>query len=270
MAINGINLDRAFSRPLTAKQVQEFLCLAGFYCRPDGDIGPATRFAIRRFQAEAMGLDSPTGVLDDATADALTARIREVRALVDHVAALGITSVGECAVRMMGILRGLGAREVGGENRGPWVRLFADGAEGDKTQWCAHVSARSVLLWAIAAANLARSAKGMDPVDPNLASLASAWCPSIEAAARKMGRFVSAAEAQANPSKVRRGMMFLVWNGDRSSHVGWTAAVDPENPGAIETEEGNAADQELGGPDRVVRRFRNFKASAIGFVDVDK
>lgn len=264
-----MKLDAAFSDPMTTKQAQEFLCLAGFYCAVDGSMGPATRFALRRFQTEAMGLENATGALDKATAVALSSRIREVQGIVEHVAALGITSVGEAAVRMMEILRSLGAREVGGNNRGPWVRLFSGGKEGDGVQWCAWVSAESVLLWAIAAANLARSAAGMEPVDPDLAGLASAWCPSIETAARKLGRFVSAADAAAHPGDIRRGMMFLVQRGGRSAHVGWTSAVDPQNPGAFETAEGNAADQELGGPDRVVRRFRNFKTTPIGFVDVD-
>jgi hypothetical protein len=113
----------------SVKRLQEWLTLSGFGTAIDDDFGPATLEALRRFQVR-QGHEA-NGVLSEADWAILTAPLRSacaapgqeqflprLRALIQHHAKL----------------RG---REVGGENSGPWVRLYMRGRDGADQLWCA-------------------------------------------------------------------------------------------------------------------------------------
>lgn len=114
------------------KRVQEWLGLNGFYTVIDGIYGPATRQALANFQA-AKNLP-PDGQLTKITLMELIAPL--IKALTP------IDPTGYFTIRDMVILcaqQHLSAhpREIGGQNKGPWVRLYMQGKEGVQWPWCA-------------------------------------------------------------------------------------------------------------------------------------
>jgi len=117
------------NRNQAVKRLQEWFTLCGFGTGIDGDFGPATREALRRFQAKQDHQD--TGVLTEADWAVLIAGLR--RACVAPTQ-LGFLPRLRALARQHAGLRG---REVGGENSGPWVRLYMRGLEGKAQLWCA-------------------------------------------------------------------------------------------------------------------------------------
>lgn len=114
------------------KRVQEWLKINGFATGIDSDFGPATEKCVKRFQ-ESKGLP-PTGVVDRATWDLLVAPLKQALAPIefppDTKLADAVLRVAEQHLKQHPI-------EVGGDNRGPWVRIYVDGNEGSAWRWCA-------------------------------------------------------------------------------------------------------------------------------------
>lgn len=129
--------DLAFQGPLRAnatgqsvRLVQGWLSLHGFQVVVDGGFGPATAQALRAFQAE-RGLPT-SGNVDEATHAALVAPMAAALTPIPRKKTLGdlVLAYANQHLRQR-------PREVGGQNRGPWVRLYTDGQEGVKFPWCA-------------------------------------------------------------------------------------------------------------------------------------
>lgn len=114
-----------------ARLAQEWLSLGGARTAIDGDFGPATTAAVRLYQ-ERSGLPI-TGIVDHATFERLVAPM--VAALQTLAVPPGAT-LGAMTVAYARQHLAQGPREVGGENMGPWVRLYMDGNEGKEWLWC--------------------------------------------------------------------------------------------------------------------------------------
>ncbi|MEE9442194.1 MAG: peptidoglycan-binding domain-containing protein [candidate division Zixibacteria bacterium] len=113
------------------KMAQEWLNLHGIELVIDGKYGANTRRAIIRFQ-HARGIKE-SGLVDADTFNRLTLPIRRAIAMQslnndspNHI----IVSYAEQHLREC-------PHEIGGQNRGPWVRLFMKGNEGRQWSWCA-------------------------------------------------------------------------------------------------------------------------------------
>jgi Putative peptidoglycan binding domain len=115
-----------------ARLVQEWLGLNGVNVAIDGSFGPATSTAVRLFQQRA-GLTA-TGVVDRATFERLVTPM--VAALQPIVPPPGAT-LGSLAVLYARQHLAQNPREIGGQNMGPWVRLYMDGNQGVAWPWCA-------------------------------------------------------------------------------------------------------------------------------------
>jgi lysozyme family protein/peptidoglycan hydrolase-like protein with peptidoglycan-binding domain len=125
--------ERALMIGSTGKQVrlvQEWLSLQRQQVAVDGEFGPATQKAVKAFQT-GHGLRQ-TGAVDAATWAALTAPMSAALTPVLRRMALGMTVVSYATQHLK-----QHAREVGGQNRGPWVRVYTDGKEGNPYPWCA-------------------------------------------------------------------------------------------------------------------------------------
>jgi hypothetical protein len=116
--------------------------------------------------------------------------------------------------------------EVGGQNRGPWVRLYTGGHDGDHWAWC---SGFVCFLMHQAADTLG--------VDAPIAGSVS--CDTVVAQARQVGRFRS--EADARRLGVPPGSIFLV----RRTSTDWThdGLVVHAGAATFDTIEGNTNDQ---------------------------
>ncbi len=121
-------------RPAKGKPVsfvQECLGLAGFGTAIDGEFGAGTESAVQLFQKKARLTVS--GVVDEETWNALVAPLRAVLAPI----AAGSRSLNSLTVAYAQQHLKQHPVEIGGENQGPWVRLYMDDNEGAAWPWCA-------------------------------------------------------------------------------------------------------------------------------------
>ncbi|MEZ5401527.1 MAG: peptidoglycan-binding protein [Bryobacteraceae bacterium] len=118
-------------RNKSVRLAQEWLTYHGFATGVDGDFGAGTEFSVTSFQKK-KGL-AVTGVVDAPTQEALLAPMDAVQAPI----AAGSKTLPE--VYLAYARQHLRAHpiEIGGANRGPWVRLYMNGRDGAEWLWCA-------------------------------------------------------------------------------------------------------------------------------------
>ena len=177
------------ARGLKARRVQEWLGLQGESVDVDGDFGTATETAVRRFQArEGVPV---TGLVDEPTFVRLTAPMRNaLRPIPANGRRLGQLVVAYAQQHMA-----QSPREIGGDNMGPWVRLY-NGADGPEQKWCAGFVSTILRL---ACATMSTSL----PITPSVS------CDELAGSAKRNGRFLAEKDVAANGG-VAAGMLFLV------------------------------------------------------------
>ncbi len=116
----------------SVRRVQEWLNIHGFVTPIDGGFGDSTAEQLAKFQRDRSR--EPSGELDEETWALLTAPMRRALASIDHG---GSSSLEEAVVRTAMQHINEAPVEVGGNNGGPWVRLYMKGAEGSDQKWCA-------------------------------------------------------------------------------------------------------------------------------------
>lgn len=132
--MGDLELDRNYrlgGRGRTVKVIQEWLCLHGLHVAIDGAFGPATDRGVREFQKK-NGL-RPDGIVGNRTFMAL---IRPMTRALAPIAP-GSRSLGRMVAAYAEQHLKQSPIEIGGQNRGPWVRLYMDGHEGPEWPWCA-------------------------------------------------------------------------------------------------------------------------------------
>lgn len=199
-----------------AKRIQEWLFLHGHQVDVDGDFGGVTESALKDFQ-DAQTLPQ-TGVLDEATHNHLIAPM--LRAL-----SLSIDTrmkMGEAVAEIARIHLLEHPREVGGDNKGPWVRLYMEGHEGKSWFWCAGF-----------VTFLMKQACDLLGRNPPIGGSVS--CDTLAAQAKSAGLFLKEGEATPVP-----GSVFLV----RRTSTDWThtGLVTEARTDLFSTIEGNTND----------------------------
>lgn len=216
----------------------------------DGDFGPATQRAVSNFQRSTAGPVTPAtlGDVDRPTWAALTAPL---------VSASEIPARATFGDTVMGLAdRHLArqAREVGGDNCGPWARHYC---RGQSVAWCQGFAST---IWADAARLL-----GREP--PLNLLLEGIWClfvPRMVPEARARGRFLDGCElAAAGAARITRGSMFFLRGGAYGyTHVGLVDAIHAD--GTMTTVEGNTNDDDSANGYEVARRVRRIASSDFG------
>jgi hypothetical protein len=219
-----------------AKRVQEWLNLHGHGLDIDSDFGAISERGVKRFQTEK---NLPvTGIVDKATHAALIEPMLTVlkkkpgtpTTLEDTILAYAETHLK------------VHPREIGGQNRGPWVRLYMSGKEGDPWAWCAGFV--TFLL------NQACETLGTD-----LPIKGSVSCDLISAQGKQAGLFL--AEKDATHQTVKPGSIFLVRRtSDDWTHTG--LVTDADDVG-FDTIEGNTNDEGVREGFEVCKRTRGYK-----------
>lgn len=147
------------------KLVQEWLCLHDFRVGIDGDFGPATDKALRMFQeSENIVID---GVVGPYTWHRLVSPMMKALTPIEpqgmNLTKL-IVAYAEQHLRAH-------PREVGGQNQGPWVRLYCRGRDGTPWAWCCGfvyfiyqqacetIGVKTTLDYTLSCDNLAQQAK---------------------------------------------------------------------------------------------------------------
>lgn len=229
---------------MAVRRVQEWLDLHGFGLAIDGDFGPATQLQVRRLQSHAGITD--TGVVDDETFDALVRPMTQaLRQRLDRSVAVGTAVVDYAQAHLAAH-----PREVGGANRGPWVRLYMRGQDGPDLAWCA-----GFVTFA-----LAQAAESLRVAMPIAGSFS---CDALAAQARDTGRFVP--EDSVGAASLTPGSLFLV----RRTATDWThtGIVIQAYGDAFDTIEGNTNDEGSRDGFEVCARSRGYENKDFIVVD---
>lgn len=213
--------DQQLQRPLQrgdkqgqVKLIQEWLSLHGEHVAIDGDFGSATEAAVKAFQAK-----SGVGVTGGVDADTFGRLVAPMMAALAAIPANG-RSLGELVVAYARQHLAQHPLEIGGQNRGPWVRLYMHGNEGQGYPWCAGFACFCLK-------QACDTLKEALPITPSFS------CDSLADSAKKKDKFVS--RDKAGP-----GSFFLV----RNTPTDWThtGIVVSASGDTFKTIEGNTND----------------------------
>lgn len=219
----------------SVKLAQEWLCYHGCSTAIDGVFGAATEAAVKAFQ---LGRSlTPSGVVDSTTQAALLAPIAAVRNpivpssqdLRDLTVAYARQHLKEHPI------------EIGGQNRGPWVRLYMSGNEGPQWPWCAGFA-----TWV-----LRQTCRTLGAAMPHPYAFGCDYLAGVAQANQRFFRPQTAADLDA----VKPGFLFLVRKaGNRWEHIGIVEAIAGE---VLTTIEGNTNDSGSAEGCEVCRRTRS-------------
>ncbi len=237
---NDLTLDKNYQKPTKGKKVrliQEWLCLHGIGIVVDGDFGPATDYAVRLFQRE-KGLRED-GILGQKT----FAKLIEPLVTAKSEITPGRKSLGQMAVTCAKQHLKQYPREIGGQNRGPWVRLYMKGNQGSQWPWCA----------GFACYVLEQACRSLSVPLPITTSFS---CDSLAASARENDRFLEKPRI-ADRNQITPGSFFLT----RRTPTDWihTGIVIQAEDEVFHTIEGNTNDEGSREGYEVCRRIRGYK-----------
>jgi peptidoglycan hydrolase-like protein with peptidoglycan-binding domain len=218
------------------KRVQEWLNLHGFGLAPDGDFGPITEEQVQAFQT-ARGVQ-PTGRVEAPLTEALVAPMLEaLHGPAQPPADLNAAILAHAQAHLR-----QHPREMGGDNRGPWVRLYMDGQDGPNWFWCAGFVR---FLLRQAAETMATDM----PLDGSVS------CDVFAQQGRDAGLFLAEGDAATAPPEP--GSVFLL----RRSPTDWFHAglVSAVGANGFATIEGNTNDDGSSNGYEVCSRRRSFR-----------
>lgn len=178
------------ARGRRVRLLQESLTLAGHNLRIDGIYGSGTATAVQRFQSE-LGLPV-SGDVDLDTHMALVLPFLRALAPIDSRG----MSYGELVIAYARQHLAEHPREVGGQNQGPWVRMYMRGME---SLWCA--------AFVFFILNQAADQIGLSPPLDTTFS-----CDVLAARGRAAGLLLSEQELNEDPSlrqSITPGSIFL-------------------------------------------------------------
>jgi hypothetical protein len=235
----------------TVRLIQEWLCLNLFDVMIDGQFGFATEQAVKDFQG-ASGVLPVTGEVDPETYAMLIRPMTEAMRPI-HAPAGAAFGQMVAAYAMQHLKQH--AREVGGQNRGPWVRLYLHGSQRPRDPklpagadaWCAGFVSTMIAQ--------AASSLGLElPLDYH------SNCNKLAEEAKARGRFVTGERAVRNPKRVPTGSLLLIRKAGKKDRWHHTGVVTQAMERFVRTIEGNSAystDDEPSGHE-VCRQLRSY------------
>ena len=235
------NLPYAIAMGVVGKKVrliQGLLCLHGFCTPVDGRFHFGTDRAVRLFQ-ESKGL-TVDGIIRRITyTELLQPLIRAVKPIQPNGRSMSEMVIAYAEQHLMEH-----PREVGGQNKGPWVILYMNGNEGAAWPWCAGFV--SFIL-----KQACRSLNRKLPVKPSFS------CDLLAISAKEKGLFAGETEVRNGNREVNPGSFFLL----RRTPTDWvhTGIVVDVQSNYFHTIEGNTNDEGSYEGYEVCRRSRGYK-----------
>lgn len=238
------------------KRVQEWLTLHGHATAIDGEYGPATAAAVEAFQrADGCLRDDNAGVVDVETWGALVApmdRAEIVSSMPDKF--------GDRVSRIARAHLVARAREVGGDNRGPWARLYGRGVDQSTVDFFPWCQAFASHVWLKAARERQVELPFALATSEGVVSF---YVPWVVDRARSAGKFRPGSGGPVVPV----GSMFFVpgdINGRRSHvHVG---LVIEDGADVVTTIEGNTSADGGSNGNQVALRYRRKAGLDFGVI----
>jgi len=223
------------SKGADVRRVQEWLNLHGYGLGIDGGFGRVTEDAVRRFQK--ANRIRQTGTVNQRTFSALVAPMSAVlQKPVRKPKSLGTAMLAYAKSHLA-----QNPREVGGPNRGPWVRLYTGGNEGEQWAWCA----------GFVSFILKQASELMGTAMPVSGSLS---CDQLAAQGKAKHLFL----AEGSHDTLRPGSLFLVRKNPTDwTHTGLVVEIHPE---FFRTIEGNTNDDGVREGYEVCTLTRSYKA----------
>lgn len=229
------------------RKVQEWLTLNECATAIDSDFGPSTERQLQRF-CQLNG-QPETSILNESIWALLTKPMRAALATIDFP---HNTSLEKAMVAVAQQHISQSPKEVGGENRGPWVRLYMARRDGPSQRWCAG-------FVSFIAAQMSRD------LDVPLPFQRRVSVDSLVNNAKQDGRFVRGAHlttAAQRLSHISPGHLFVI----RKTSTDWThvgIVLGLENT-TFDTLEGNTSGE--GGVDGEVAREYNRSYNSKDFL----
>jgi hypothetical protein len=201
-----------------AKLVQEYLRVNGINVGIDSDFGGATAEGLKQF-CSAQGVAAADSV-DQAMMDRLAQPLLRAIAPVPPKGTLGetVVVVAQQHLKEHPI-------EVGGQNAGPWVRLYMSGSEGDAFPWCA-----GFVTYVVRAAAQAHGQP--TPLERTFS------CDVLGAEAKRESRY----KKRTSPANAPKGSIFLVPHKINANDWIHTGIITGGNGTVFNTIEGNTND----------------------------
>ena len=241
--IENEGLLKRGTRGQAARRVQEWLNLHDMGIDIDGDFGRVTELKVKQFQEE-HGME-PTGIVDNETFQELVAPLRRVLEpvpLTDPEESFSSLVLSYAKTHLTEH-----PREAGGQNRGPWVRLYMQGNEGSQWAWCAGFVS-FVMKQAEETLQMTHAIPG------------SFSCDSLAAQGKSAGLFIeenSISSGNINVSNLTTASIFLVRRTDTDwTHTGFVTMF---NKDFFDTIEGNTNDDGNREGYEVCARTRGYK-----------
>ena len=238
--MKDLSLDKNYKKGNKGKKVkliQEWLCLHGFHIMVDGIFGPATDYAVRQFQKrERLDVD---GIVGEKTFGRL------IQPMTNALMPLpkDEKSLGQMVVAYAEQHWKQHPLEIGGQNKGPWVRLYMEGNEGSEWSWCAGFGCFI----------LKQACQNLDVPLPIHTSFS---CDVLAASAKEKGIFLGESRI-TDKTQISPGTFFL----SRKTPADWThtgIVIQAENE-VFHTIEGNTNDNGHHEGYEVCKRIRGYK-----------
>ncbi len=222
------------------RTLQELLSKHGFPVDTDGDFGPRTLRAVRAFQSQNLDQHGQPLTVDGKVGPLtwwslthpkpLTVAPSAVNYARLPAASMGGSKPGRAALKAAIAELKAGAGEIGGNNRGPWVKKYLEGAGLDEgNSWCA-----SFVSWCYREAAGGKKDK-----------MPFVYCPGARALLRQFKEKGWAHEPQSG-YEPKPGDLVVWW---RVSFQGWQGhigLVHSIKDGMLYTIEGNRSPQVQG------------------------
>ena len=217
--------------------IQEWLSIHGFHLAIDADFGPATDYAVRQFQKKKkLKVDGVVGQKTFAKLIApMTSALQPIAANDKQLGTM-VVAYAKQHWKQHPI-------EIGGQNRGPWVRLYMKGNEGHAWPWCA----------GFASFILEQACQSLNTPLPIQTSFS---CDTLAADAKAKGCFLQETQI-VEKSQIRPGSLFL----NRRTATDWvhTGIVIETDEEFFHTIEGNTNDEGSREGYEVCQRIRGYK-----------
>ncbi|MGH7596841.1 MAG: peptidoglycan-binding domain-containing protein [bacterium] len=114
------------------RRVQEWLSIGGFATAVDGGFGNATETCVKAFQQSKR--IPATGQVNQQTWSALVEPLNKALQPINFPANV---KLADAILRVAKQHLAQHPIEVGGDNCGPWVRVYVEGNQGPEWRWCA-------------------------------------------------------------------------------------------------------------------------------------